>query len=33
MRKSVAFMIAGAAALTACSRGNAEDGGPTVSRN
>lgn len=33
MRKSVAFVIAGAAALAACSRGSAEDGGPTVSRN
>jgi len=33
MRKSVALVIAGTAALAACSRGSAEDGGPTVSRN
>jgi hypothetical protein len=33
MRKSMALVIAGAAALAGCSRGEAEGGGPTVSRN
>jgi Putative auto-transporter adhesin, head GIN domain len=33
MRKSVALVIAGVAILAACSRGEAEGGGPTVSRN
>lgn len=33
MHKSLALVIAGTAALGACSRGEAEDGGPTVSRH
>lgn len=33
MRKSLALAIAGSAALAGCSHGEAEGGGPTVSRN
>lgn len=33
MHKSMAFVIAGAAALAGCNHGGAEGGGPTVSRN
>ena len=33
MRKSVALVIAGVVVFAGCSRGHAESGGPTVSRN
>ncbi|HZU51585.1 MAG TPA: head GIN domain-containing protein [Sphingomicrobium sp.] len=33
MRKSLAFVIAGTGMLAACTNGDAESGGPTVSRN
>ncbi|HEV2594115.1 MAG TPA: head GIN domain-containing protein [Sphingomicrobium sp.] len=33
MRKSLSLVIAGAAIVTGCSHGDAEGGGPTVSRN